>query len=171
MKNIFLVYDNCCFYEIVILNYFMKFTEQEVLLCSIDGEAVNCMEGYSVNTDISLDDIDINDVRSLTITGGDISAINNTQVHTLIQTLADRETLISAICAGVDVLESAGILSGIKSTHSEDTDIMTDKNVITARANAYVDFAIEVAKKLGLFKDEDDLQGTIDFWKYHKRAQ
>ena len=31
--------------------------------------------------------------------------------------------------------------------------------------------AIETAKKLNLFKDENDLQETIDFWKYHQRLQ
>lgn len=39
----------------------------------------------------------------------------------------------------------------------------------TARANAYVDFAIEVAKKLNLFQDEADLAETVVFWKEHKR--
>ena len=43
--------------------------------------------------------------------------------------------------------------------------------MITARANAYVDFAIEAAKELELFEDEADLQETIAFWKYHKRAE
>ncbi|MCI9633223.1 MAG: hypothetical protein HFH18_08280, partial [Ruminococcus sp.] len=45
-----------------------------------------------------------------------------------------------------------------------------DRHVITARANAYVDFAVETAKELDLFEDEADLRETIDFWKYHKRA-
>jgi hypothetical protein len=49
-------------------------------------------------------------------------------------------------------------------------DCISDQNVITARANAYVDFTIEVAKELNLFVDERDLLETIDFWKYHKRA-
>ena len=43
--------------------------------------------------------------------------------------------------------------------------------MITSRANAYVDFAIETAKALNLFRDEQDLQETIDFWKNHKRMQ
>ncbi len=47
---------------------------------------------------------------------------------------------------------------------------MRDGNVITARANAYADFAIEAGKALDLFEDETDLQETIDFWKYYKRA-
>lgn len=169
MQNIFLVYDNCCFYEIVILSYFMKFTGQKTVLCSLDGKAIDCMEGYSVNVDMSLKDVNIDETKCFIITGGDISNINNEEVHNLIINLANKDVLISAICAGVDVLDAAGVLKNVESTHSEDTDISNDKNIITARANYYVDFAVEVAKKLNLFKDEADLQETISFWKYHKR--
>lgn len=170
MKNVFLVYNNCCFYEIIILSYFMKFTDQEVVLCSLDGSAINCVEGYSINVDMALKDIDGNEIKCLVITGGDISAINNKEVHNLVAGLANKGAIVAAICAGVDVLEAAGVLEGVNSTHSEDVDISVDKNIITARANFYVDFAIETAKKLNLFEDEADLQETIEFWKYHKRA-
>ena len=84
--------------------------------------------------------------------------------------LKKRNVVIGGICAGVDLLDNAGILCDVKSTHSTDEDFVNDKNIITARANAYVDFAIEVAKKLELFADENDLQETIDFWKYFKRV-
>lgn len=66
------------------------------------------------------------------------------------------------------MLDNAGLLCDVKSTHSTDEDLVYDKNIITARANAYVDFAIEVAKKLDLFTSEEDLQETIEFWKYYK---
>ena len=69
----------------------------------------------------------------------------------------------------MDVLDGAGLLQGISSTHSEDLDVAREDHIITARANAYVDFAIEVGKELELFTDEQDLQETIDFWKLHKR--
>ncbi len=36
---------------------------------------------------------------------------------------------------------------------------------------AYVDFAVEVAKKLNLFASESDLQETINFWKHCQRVQ
>ena len=81
------------------------------------------------------------------------------------------DILIGGICAGVDLLNHAGILDGLESTLSADRDLVNDGRVITARANAYVDFAIETAKELELFEDEADLQETIDFWKYHKRAE
>ena len=59
----------------------------------------------------------------------------------------------------------------MKSTHSTEEDCVSDEGIITARANAYIDFAIEIGKALKLFVNEADLQETIDFWKYHKRME
>lgn len=171
MKDVFLVYDTSCFYEIAILNYFMSFTKCEVILCSLDGKAIRTAEGYSVNADTSLNKVNLSEVRSFIIPGGDVSIINNKEVKNVLQELKNKKTLIAGICAGVDLLDEAGILKDIKSTHSTDEDVVNDSKVITSRANGYVDFAIEVAKELELFEDDADLEETIDFWKYHKRVQ
>ena len=171
MKDVFLVYDKCCFYEIVILNYYMSFSNCDMVFCSLDGNPVKAMEGFSVNVDMSLKDLDKEQIRSFIVPGGNIAEINNTEVMNYLQDLKSKEVLIAAICAGVDVLDNAGILQDVKSTHSIDEDFVSDKNIITARANAYVDFAIEVAKKLDLFMSGEDLQETVDFWKNYKRIQ
>lgn len=171
MKDVFLIYDTSCFYEIVILNYFMNFSNCDMVFCSLDGKAIKTMEGFSVNADMSLKDLDKEQIRSFIIPGGNISAIDNTDVKTYLQDLKERDVLIAGICAGVDVLDNAGILYDVKSTHSTNEDLVSDKNVITARANMYADFAIEVAKKLDLFVSEEDLQETIDFWKNYNRVQ
>ena len=171
MKDVFLVYDKCCFYEIVILNYYMSFSNCDMVFCSLDGNPIKAMEGFSVNVDMSLKDLDKEQIRSFIVPGGNIAEINNTEVKNYLQELKNKEFLIAAICAGVDVLDYAGILQDVKSTHSIDEDFVSDKNIITARANAYVDFAIEVAKKLELFMSEEDLQETVDFWKNYKRIQ
>lgn len=171
MKDVFLVYDTSCFYEIVILNYFMSFTKCEVVLCSLDGKAIRTAEGYSVNADTSLNEVNLSEVRSFIIPGGDVSIISNEEVKNVLQDLKKKNTLIAGICAGVDLLDEAGILKDIKSTHSTDEDVVNDSKVITSRANGYVDFAIEVSKELELFEDDADLEETIDFWKHHKRVQ
>lgn len=103
------------------------------------------------------------------VPGGNIANINNEEVKELLRELKQRNVLIAGICAGVDLLDEAGVLEGLKSTHSDDCDVANDGKVITATANAYVDFAIAVAKELDLFVDEADLKETVDFWKYHKR--
>lgn len=167
MKDIFLLYDTSCFFEIVILNYFMSQTECEVLYCSLDGKPIKATEGYSVNVNAALKDIAQEQIRSFIVPGGDISAIDTDEVRNCLRELKSRQVLIGGICAGAELLEHAGILNGLRSTKSTDSDIVNDQHVITARANAYVDFAIEAAKELELFEDEADLQETINFWKYH----
>lgn len=169
MKDVILLYNDCCIYEIVILNYFLKCTNSEMLLCTVGGKTIRAMEGYSINCDISIDEIDCSEVRSLIIPGGDISNIDHKNVLDKMKKLNDQKVVIAGICAGVDILDKAGILKEVSSVHSSEFDCVSDKNIITARANAYVDFAIEVGKALELFDDEADLQETIEFWKYHKR--
>lgn len=169
MKDVFLLYDTCCLYEIVILNYFMKITQCDIVFCSLDGKTVNAAEGYSINVDTELSKLELQQIRSFIIPGGNIDAVNNEEVKRTLCQLRQQGTILAGICAGVDLLEKAEILKNIKSIHSEIDDVVNDHRVITSRANGYVDFAIEVAKELQLFTDESDLQETIDFWKYHKR--
>ena len=171
MKDVFLVYDKSWFYEIVILNYFMSFSNCDMVFCSLDGKPVRTMEGFSVNADMPLEALEKDQIRSFILPGGNIAEIDTPEVKSYLQALMKREILIAGICAGVDVLDHAGILCDVESTHSSDEDWVTDKNVITARANAYVDFAVEVAKKLDLFASEADLQETINFWKHYQRVQ
>ncbi len=171
MKDIVLLYDNCCIYEIVILNYFLKCTGSDLVFCSIDGKMARAMEGYSIHADMPLQDVDLSEVRSFIVPGGEIANIDRNIVYDCLRALDDRGALIAGICAGVNVLDRAGLLKEIRSTHSGDFDCIRDGNIVTARANAYVDFAIETAKALDLFEDEDDLQETIAFWREFKRAE
>lgn len=171
MKAFVLLYNTCCIYEIVILNYFLNYSGIDTEYLSLDGEPITAMEGYSINTSEKLMSIDPKSVGLMIIPGGDIKEIDNPAVWNYLRGVNSHNGMIAAICAGVDVLDHAGILDGIISTHSSELDVVVDGNVITSRANGYVDFAIEVAGKLGLFKDEKDLQETITFWRDHQRMQ
>lgn len=171
MKDVCLIYDKSCFYEIVILSYFMKYSNCDLIFCSLDGKPIKAMEGFWVNADMALREIDKEEIRSFLVPGGKIAEIDTEEVRKYLQDLRKNHVLIAGICAGVDVLDHAGVLDGLRSTHSTDADLTNDDHVITARANAYVDFAIEVAKELKLFSSEEDLQETINFWKNYQRVQ
>ena len=154
MKTVVLLYDTSCVYEIVILNYFLKVTGKEMQFVSLDGKEITTTEGYRIVPEDRLDSADPKDVELLVIPGGDIEGGR-----------------IAAICAGVDVVEHAGLLEGIESTLSGEKDVVTSDRITTSRANGYVDFAIEVAKQLELFEDEADLQETIAFWREFRRIE
>ncbi len=171
MKTVVLLYNTSCIYEIVILNYFLKYTGKDVVFVSHDGNSIIATEGYSVNVSDKLLDISPKDVELMVVPGGNITEIDHSKVWEYLVNVQSNHGLIAGICAGVDVLEHAGILENIDSTHSSDLDVVVTDKVITARANGYVDFAIEVAKKMDLFEDEADLKETIAFWRDYQRIQ
>ena len=164
MKTVALLYDTSCIYEIVILNYFLKVTGKEMQFVSLDGKEITATEGYRIVPEDRLDSADPKDVELLVIPGGDIEKIDIPEVWKYLKSVKGLGGRIAAICAGVDVVEHAGLLEGIESTHSGEKDVVTSDRITTSRANGYVDFAIEVAKQMELFEDEADLQETIAFW-------
>ncbi len=170
MKDVVLLFDTACIYEIAILNYFLKLTGSETVFCSLTGEDITSAEGYSLKVSAKLSELNTAHIRILIVPGGDVSPLKDQQVYSFLKSIKEKGSVIAAICAGVDVLEKAGILTGLRSTRSADLDVARDQHVITARANAYVDFAIEVGKELALFDGEEDLLETVNFWKFHKRV-
>lgn len=171
MKTVVLLYDTSCIYEIVILNYFLKVTGKEMLFVSPDGKEVTATEGYRIVPEEQLEHADPKDVELLVIPGGDIEKIDTPEVWKYLKSVKDLGGRIAAICAGVDVVEHAGLLEGIESTLSCEKDVVTSDRITTSRANGYVDFAIEVAKQMELFEDEADLQETIAFWREFRRIE
>ena len=169
MKDIFFVYDQCCLHELMVLRYFMRCAGCGALLLSADGAAVISAEGIRVTPDGALGDVAERDIRCMVVPGGFTAAFAHRaatpEVLALLRRLRRQGAVMAGICAGVDVLEMAGALEGVASTHSQPEDLVVDRQVITARANAYVDFAIAVAKVLSLFADEQDLAETMAFWK------
>lgn len=165
MKTVVLLYHQCCIYEIAALNYFLNYSKKEVLFVSLQQQKITSMEGYHIEVDCLLSEVSAKDVELLIIPGGRIQEINQPETYQFIRQVY-QHGIIGAICAGVDVLEHSGILANIDSTHSLPLELVVGEKVITAHANKYIDFAIEVAKKMKLFTSEQDLQETIQFWKY-----
>lgn len=177
MTNYILIYNDCCFYEIVLLGYFMRYSsmgEQPCSYCMAEptnrahGKTIHTAEGFCVQADICLKDIDPNEVKSLIIPGGDITHIMGDELSSFLHSLNREKTCIAAICAGVSVLEEYGFLEGKNSIKTEEGLAVSDGLLVTARPNGYVDFAVETGKAIGLFMDDTDIEETLEFFKYHK---
>ena len=81
METVVILYNTCCIYEIVILNYFLKFTNKNVVFVSVDGKTITSMEGYSMNVSGKLTDIDVTKVELMVVPGGNIKEIDNALVY------------------------------------------------------------------------------------------
>ena len=119
------------------------------IVTGINNAIVNAQENTKFKVSIAQEDVEL-----LIIPGGDITQIDTPEVWEYLKNVHDSNGRIAAICAGVDVLEHAGLLEDAESIHSCEKDVVTSHRITTSRANGYVDFAIEVAKQMELFEDE-----------------
>ncbi|WP_240768071.1 MULTISPECIES: DJ-1/PfpI family protein [Paenibacillus] len=164
-----LIYDGFVNFEIMLATYLMK-TQGEIITLGLNSDMVNSYEGFIVKPHKDIKEIDFDEVEILLIPGGDIGAIEgNHQLTSLIKRLDTNGKYIGAICSGVELVKQAGVLEGKEFTENRinnDETYTVSQNIITAKANGYVDFAIELGKMLNIYSDEDDYNETIRFFKY-----
>lgn len=122
----------------------------------------------------STDEISDRDIEAFIIPGGDISAIQqNERLVSLLKRLNTDHKYIGAICSGVDLLKQTGLLEGKRYTSNDaghSAAFKVHDNLITAKANGYVDFAIALGQMRGIYSDEADYEETIRFFKYFENA-
>lgn len=180
MNTYILVYDDFAQFEVILVALLMK-SVGDVKTVGIKKELVTSHEGFKIMPDFTLDEIDYNDINLLVIPGGNPEIlINNNKLYELIRSVNDKKSIIAAICTGPLHLHLAGILTDKEFTASlnelemeycveckiEDEDLIIEDNIITAKSNAYVDFAIEVGKLMDIYEDDYELINIIYFFKY-----
>lgn len=146
----------------------------DLIYFSENGKPVVSMGGLQVQPDMSLSEIRINDIDMLILPGGTAWGNGeNTEIDQLVKALFDRKTSIAAICAATAYLAQLGLLNQLKHTsnslgylkmvapeyNGDDNYInllaITDKNIITAKGVAPIEFAREVFTAIKLYGDKD----------------
>lgn len=150
----------------------------DLVYFSETGNEVTSMGGLQVIPNTSLDNLKIEEVKLLILPGGvawekrEITTINN-----LVLELFKKGNTIAAICGATFYLGQLGILNNLNHT-SNDLNYLkavvpeydgqenyqnklaeTDKNIITAKGIAPIEFAVEIFKKIELKPD-----GEIEKW-------
>ncbi len=149
--------------------------KKDVVTVGYNYELVVSESGLCYKPDLTLQEaIKLEDVEGLIIPGGPIS--NQKQELTqLIIKLYQEEKMLAAICCGPQYLGRAGILNKCNFTTSCSTDkiktlgvvdpfprenyvedrVVTDKNIITAKGRAFVDFSFAIFDYLGVYQGQD----------------
>ncbi|WP_371803702.1 DJ-1/PfpI family protein [Candidatus Lokiarchaeum ossiferum] len=190
MKFAIVLYDNWSDFEVTILT--LLFRKYADMITIGFGPKQYVSEGqFKVLVDKKISEVDPNELDFIVIPGGDpvkyLGDHPETQpefeaLNSLLHTLNDQKKLIAAICGGPVFVYKSGLLknktwtSGIGKEDQEDypdgnnTDgvIEVDGNLITSKGNAYVEFAVEVAKWMKLFKSEGEI---IEDMKWLKNQQ
>ncbi|MGV2619783.1 UNVERIFIED_CONTAM: DJ-1/PfpI family protein [Halobacillus marinus] len=185
MKALFFLYDGYVDWEISPLAYI--FSETDVTIETAGHtEEIRHSGQFVIRVDHNVNNCDVDDYDMLVIPGGDPEPlIGDEALRTLIRSFHDKNKRIAAICGASALLGMSGVLEDREystSLESEEfpdylpevgrskTDVTVSGNVITAEGNAYIEFAVAVAKEAGLFRDREDELETVLFFKNQLRA-
>lgn len=170
------LYDG--YYETELCIPAMLFSKENLFTIASQQEIVKCMDGRRLMIDKQVVDVKAEDIDVLIIPGG--SPIPKEDIFQLIRECEAKGAIIGGICGGVDYLAYAGILenrrftSYYKPEETYDflpkTGVMTgamyesDKNVVSAKPEAYLEFALELFRLAGKL-DPDKVHNYIEWFK------
>lgn len=148
----------------------------QVVYIAYEKTPLKSSAGFTIIPDKIVSDItSSNDFEALIIPGGFIRPLKP-ELKELILDFDNKNKLIAAICAGPEFLAKAGLLEHRKyatsmfpSDYEEknepdpfprnnyiETRVIKDANIITARGNAFVDFALEIWDWLNCYDHETE---------------
>lgn len=170
-----ILYPGCIFFEVALATELLS-EKYQIVFATPDGLNHQASNGAIFQINTSYEKIDLRNCNALLIPGGNPDSIkDNKIIDREIDTANEKKIWLAAICAGPVVLAKANVLRGKKIAHGygpqqieflksyfqdvqlTDEKLICDGHVITAKPEAHIDFAVEIACKLGVI---DALKST-----------
>lgn len=173
------IYENMADYEIsLLMHYLRNIGKRDVVAVSESTRVITAQTGLHFVADISIKEWEkkekAEDYDALIIPGGPINNDQN-EICDIIKEMVLQDKLVAAICFGPQFLGRAGVLDTYKYTTScsqdtilnlgcgdpfnrtnyVDSRCVIERNVITAKGHAFVDFAEAVCNYLDIFESAE----------------
>ena len=165
-KVLFTLYPGCISLEVALVAELLS-EKYEIVTATPDGQDLTASSGLPIKTHLSYAQVSLENCKAVIVPGGDPgSIIENTDISRILIEANKQGLLVGGICAGPSVLAKAGILKGRKIAHGyeqeqidflkdifsdvtlTDEQFVIDGNIVTAKPDAHIDFAVEIACRL-----------------------
>jgi 4-methyl-5(b-hydroxyethyl)-thiazole monophosphate biosynthesis len=183
MKIALFYYDGFSEFESVLIGLFFK--EHEFIAVALEDREYRSEECQRFIVDKCLKDIDTKTIDLFVIPGGvPAPLVNNLELKTFVEELLAHNKKVAGICGGASLLAGLGVLKGKRCTglssgkdpslpsyqyFSEsiflDEHVVVDGDIITAQGQAYVEFAIELARQMDLCENPEDYESALKWFK------
>jgi len=156
----------------------LLFKRENLFTISSDQDIVVCQAGKKILIDKKVSDLSPKDIDVLIIPGGGLHEIKE-DILLLIKACEENGAIIGGICGGVDYMVRAGVLTGRRYTGYYEPDekydylpsdgtltysmYESDNKMVSAKAEAYLEFALELYHAAG-FKI-DSVDGFLEWFK------
>ncbi len=165
-KVVVTLYPGCISFEVALTAELLS-EKYQILNATPDGRDLTDSTGLPLKAQLSYADVKLEDCRAVLVPGGNPdSLIQNKEIDRILTEANQAGLLIGGICAGPSVLGKAGILKGRKIAHGygkkqldylkdifrgvtlTDELFVIDGNIVTAKPEAHIDFAVEIGCRL-----------------------
>lgn len=141
------------------------------IITASDQPTVHSIGGFTTTVDVQLTALP-SIVDLVVLIGGQSWQRDLPTLTAYLKTRLTQGTIVGAICGAVDYLATRSLLTGYRHTGNaqilwqnaaayqnpkdfEATQVVADRNLVTANGTAAIDFAKAVLKQLDLFTDQD----------------
>ena len=183
MKIALFYYDGFSEFEVALIGLFFK--EHDFITIGLENREYRSEECQRFVVDKVIKDMDAQTIDLFVIPGGEPAPlVDNLELRNFVEDLITQNKKVAGICGGASLLAGLGILKGRKCTgmasgknpnlpsyqyFSEanflDEHVVVDGNIITAQGQAYVEFAVELARQMSLCEKEDDYGEALKWFK------
>lgn len=179
MKVGYFYYEGFAEFELVLCSLY--FREQETLAVTLGGGEVASLERQRFLSDRALCEVDASALDLLVIPGGNPGKLyGNAELREFVERLLRSGGKVAGICGGAELLASLGVLRGKRCTGDSegvteksesyayfrdstpvDEDVVVDGNVITGKGKAFIQFAVELARIMGVVKSGEEAEADL----------
>lgn len=169
-------------FETVLCSFYLR--EQEIISLSLDEEIIESLERQKFHVDMRIGDADPESFDLLLVPGGDSSkCFENEQLRVFFTKALKSGCRIAAICGGSELIASLGLLKGKKCTGDTtgvskrddtnkyyedaeivDANVVIDGNIVTGQGQAFIQFAVEVARLMGMVNCDEDIAKEVNWF-------
>lgn len=185
MKTLAIFYPGCIEFEIMLACEILN-NDFPVEIATPDGQDHIGSNGITIKANMSFEFIDPNKYKVVLFPGGDPGiVIENQKLSQVLQEAHAKKSILGAICAGPIALEQAGLLKNrciahgyngsqlkwliengfFKETTLTDEPYIVDGNIVTAKPDAFIEFAVEIGVLAGSIPLD-----RKNFWKKYYRG-
>ncbi|NGZ75606.1 DJ-1/PfpI family protein [Saccharibacillus alkalitolerans] len=178
MKTYILVYNGFAQFEVMLAAHLMK-TAGEIVTVGLSTDPVVSHEGFRIVPHMTIERVEACSVDLFIVPGGDLSQISRrSEVENLLKAVQACGGKVGAICSGTMLALDAGLARGRNFTSPQPADpaaaagsrlslpVVSDSGLVTAQAYGYVDFALELGRLSGIYRNEADYEETVRFFKF-----
>lgn len=183
MKIALFYYDGFSEFEIALVALF--FRRYDLVATALQDREYRSEECQRFCVDMPLRDLDPASIDLLVIPGGEPAhLLGSDELKRFIGELLAGDKKVAGICGGASLLAGFGFLegkrctgmsSGVRPVHPSfqyyagalpcDEPVVVDGSLITAQGQAYVEFALELVRQMGLYANEEEYREDLRWFK------